>query len=186
MIEEYHCTKGEVKNSMDFSIILLIIIINVAYMTLTTLRLILVIKGYKVVASFLSMAEVFIYLMGLTIVLDNLENPFNIAAYCIGWGLGVYCGSIIENRLALGYVVFEVIVDSLEIELPIHIRAKGYGVTSWVADGKDGKRLCMKVLAKRKNEQKLKDYIKSLSPKAFIISYEPSRFNGGFLLKSTK
>lgn len=168
------------------SIILLIIGINVIYMTLTTLRLILVIKGYRVIASFLSMAEVFVYLMGLTIVLDNLDDPLNIAAYCIGWGLGVYLGSIIENRLALGYVVFEVIVDSLEIELPSQIRAKGYGVTSWVADGKDGKRLCMKVLAKRKNEQKLKNYITALSPKAFIISYEPTRFNGGFLVKLTK
>lgn len=168
------------------SIIFLIIIINVAYMTLTTLRLILVIKGYRVVASLLSIAEVFIYLMGLTMVLDSLDKPINIAAYCIGWGLGVYCGSIIENRLALGYVVFEVIVDSLEIELPIQIRAKGYGVTSWVADGKDGKRLCMKVLAKRKNELKLKDYITTLSPRAFIISYEPTRFNGGFLVKPSK
>ena len=168
------------------SIILLIVIINVTYMTLTTLRLILVIKGYRGVASFLSMAEVFVYLMGLTMVLDNLDKPLNILAYCIGWGLGVYLGSIIENRLALGYIVFEVIVDSLEIELPAQIRAKGYGVTSWVADGKDGKRLCMKVLAKRKNELKLKNYIMSLSPKAFIISYEPSRFNGGFLVKLTE
>ncbi|MEI4771357.1 DUF2179 domain-containing protein [Psychrobacillus sp. FJAT-51614] len=168
------------------SIILLIVIINVTYMTLTTLRLILVIKGYRGVASFLSMAEVFVYLMGLTMVLDNLDKPLNILAYCIGWGLGVYLGSIIENRLALGYIVFEVIVDSLEIELPAQIRTKGYGVTSWVADGKDGKRLCMKVLAKRKNEQKLKNYIMSLSPKAFIISYEPTRFNGGFLVKLTE
>lgn len=165
------------------SIVLLIIVINVTYMTLTTLRLILVIKGYRVIASFLSMAEVFVYLMGLTMVLDNLDKPLNILAYCIGWGLGVFFGSIIENRLALGYVVFEVIVNSLEIELPGQIREKGYGVTSWIADGKDGKRLCMKVLAKRKNEQKFKNYIMSLSPKAFIISYEPTRFNGGFLLK---
>lgn len=154
-------------------------------MSLTTLRLILVIKGYGVIASFLSMAEVFIYLMGLTMVLDNLDDPLNIAAYCIGWGLGVYLGSIIENRLALGYVVFEVIVNSIEIELPSQIREKGYGVTSWIADGKDGKRLCMKVLAKRKNEQKLKKFITSMSPKAFIISYEPTRFNGGFLVKLT-
>lgn len=168
------------------SIILLIILINVTYMTLTTLRLILVIKGYRGIASFLSMAEVFVYLTGLTLVLDNLDEPLNIVAYCIGWGLGVYCGSIIESRLALGYVVFEVIADSLEIELPSHIRAKGYGVTSWVADGKDGKRICMKVLAKRKNEQKLKKYILNISPKAFIISYEPTRFNGGFLVKSTQ
>ncbi|MBX0314725.1 DUF2179 domain-containing protein [Planococcus glaciei] len=165
---------------------MLIILINVAYMTLFTLRMILVIKGYQKVAAFLSMAEVFIYLMGLTIVLDNLDNPFNVAAYCVGWGLGVYLGGIIENRLALGYIVFDIIVDALELELPLLIRDKGYGVTSWQAEGRDGARLCMKVLAKRKNEKKLRDFVTQLSPKAFIISYEPNRYNGGFLTSSVK
>ncbi len=126
------------------SILLLIVIINISYMTLFTLRMILVIKGYRKVAAFLSMIEVFIYLMGLTIVLDNLDNPFNLAAYCIGWGVGVYLGGIIENRLALGYIVFDIIVDALEIDLPMHLRSKGYGVTSWAAEGKDGERLCLK------------------------------------------
>ena len=38
--------------------IILIIIINVTYMTLTTLRLIMVIKGFPRVASLLSIVEV--------------------------------------------------------------------------------------------------------------------------------
>nr|WP_263327233.1 DUF2179 domain-containing protein [Neobacillus sp. Marseille-Q6967] len=165
------------------SIILVIIVMNIAYVSLFTLRVILVIKGYKGLASVLSMAEVFVYLMGLTIVLDNLDKPINIAAYCVGWGMGVYLGSKIESYLALGYIVMEVVVDSLEYHLPEKVREQGYGVTSWLADGKDGKRLVMKVLAKRKREQKLKELITSISPAAFMISYEPTHFNGGFLLK---
>lgn len=168
------------------SIFFLIIIINVSYMTLFTLRLILVIKGYRKTASFLSMIEVFIYLMGLTIVLDNLDDPVNIAAYCAGWGLGVYLGGIIENRMALGYIVFDIIVDAHESSLPALIREKGYGVTAWPAEGKDGLRMCMKVLAKRKNEKKLRDIVTDQSPKAFIISYEPNRYNGGFLTNPIK
>lgn len=166
--------------------ILLIIVINISYMTLTTLRLILVIKGYPKVASLLSMVEVFIYLMGLTIVLDNLDNPWNIAAYCLGWGLGVYSGSLIEQRLALGYVLFEVIVDASEAALVGELRTRGYGVTSWFADGKDGKKISMTVIAKRKNEAKLRATIIGISPKAFVISYEPSKLNGGFLVKQMR
>ncbi|RDU35311.1 DUF2179 domain-containing protein [Neobacillus piezotolerans] len=164
------------------SIILTIIGINILYVSLFTLRMMIVIKGYRLLASIISMGEVFIYLMGLTIVLDNLDEPLNIAAYCFGWGLGVFIGSKIEGYLALGYVVMEVIVDSSDLTVPTKIREKGYGVTSWVADGKDGKRLVMKVLAKRKNEQKLKKLILSFYPKAFMISYEPTHFNGGFML----
>ncbi|QOK29915.1 DUF2179 domain-containing protein (plasmid) [Cytobacillus oceanisediminis] len=168
------------------SIILIIIAINIIYVALFTLRVILVIKGYRVFASFLSMGEVFIYLMGLTIVLDNLDNPINIAAYCIGWGLGLYLGAKIEAFLGLGYIVREVIVDSLAIQLPNKVREQGYGVTSGMADGKDGKRLVMKILAKINREQKLRSLITSFSPSAFIISYEPTQFNGGFLLKGLR
>jgi uncharacterized protein YebE (UPF0316 family) len=165
------------------SIIPIIVGINIVYVSLFTLRVILVIKGYRAVASLLSMAEVFVYLMGLTIVLDNLDKPANIAAYCIGWGIGVYLGGKIESYLALGYIVIEVIVDSVEATLPQKVRDQGYGVTSWLADGKDGKRLMMKVLAKRNREQRLRQLILSITPTAFIISYEPTQFNGGFLLK---
>lgn len=165
------------------NIILVIIAINIIYVSLFTLRVILVIKGYRLLASVLSMAEVFIYLMGLKIVLDNLDNPINIAAYCIGWGMGVYLGSKIETFLALGYVVVEVVVDSVESEMLEKLRQQGFGVTSWIADGKDGKRLAMKILAKRNFEQKLRSLITSYSPKAFIISYEPALLNGGFLTK---
>lgn len=165
------------------SIILIIIGINVLYVSLFTLRVMIVIKGYRVIASVLSMAEVFVYLMGLTIVLDNLDKPLNIAAYCFGWGLGVYVGSKIESYLALGYIVMEVIVEPLNSNLPNEVRSHGYGVTAWFADGKEGKRLMMKILAKRNREEKLKKLIMSFSPNAFIISYEPTHFNGGFLLK---
>lgn len=168
------------------TLVLTIIGINVAYVAAFTLRLILVIKGYRLGASLLSMVEVFIYLMGLTIVLDNLDNPINIAAYCLGFGLGVYIGSRIEEYLALGYLTVQVIVDSLQEELPSQIRALGYGVTSWPAEGKDGKRLMMQVLVKRKREHELMRSIHELAPRAFVISHEPKGFKGGFWVKRLK
>ncbi|MBO8171691.1 MAG: DUF2179 domain-containing protein [Bacillaceae bacterium] len=164
-------------------LVLIIIVINVVYVSLFTLRMILVLKNNKVLASLLSMVEVFIYLMGLSIVLDNLDKPLNILAYCIGWGTGVYLGSRIEEMLALGYVTVQIVLDSAEVNVAQALREKGYGVTSWLADGKDGKRLVMQVLAKRSNEKKLMKTIESLSPKAFVISYEPKTFKGGFWVK---
>ncbi|PJK17073.1 DUF2179 domain-containing protein [Chryseomicrobium excrementi] len=164
-------------------LLLLIVVINIAYVSLATLRVMIVIKGHAAVASIISTAEVFVYLMGLTMVLDNLDNPWNIAAYCLGWGLGVFTGAKIEKMLALGYVVMEVVVDSIQTTLPNDLRQLGYGVTSWYADGQQGPRLVMKVLAKRNKENKLRHIILEKVPKAFLISYEPTHFNGGFFLK---
>ncbi len=163
--------------------LLLIIIINIVYMTLVTLRMILVIKGYRIVASLMSVAEVFIYLMGLKIVLDNLDRPLNILAYCVGWGLGVYSGGLIESKLALGYMIFDVIVDREQQGLVSKLRDEGFGVTAWIGNGKDGERLCLKVIAKRKEERYFRDCITKIAPSAFVVSYEPNILNGGFFLK---
>jgi uncharacterized protein YebE (UPF0316 family) len=164
-------------------LLLSIVAINIAYVSTFTLRLILVIKGRRGAASLLSMIEVFIYLAGLDLVLSNLSNPLHMIAYCVGFGLGVYTGSRIEEYLALGYSVVQVIADSMVSTLPDRLRAHGYGVTAWLADGRDGKRLVMQVLVKRSNEKKLLESITNIAPRAFIISHEPRMFKGGFWAK---
>ncbi|MFC0331403.1 DUF2179 domain-containing protein [Paenibacillus sepulcri] len=164
-------------------LVLSIIAINVVYVSIFTLRLILVIKGRRGAASLMAMAEVFIYLAGLNLVLQNLSNPINMAAYCLGFGIGVYAGSRIEEYLALGYSVVQVIADSAATGLPNKLRDFGYGVTSWMAEGRDGKRLVMQVLVKRSNEKRLMRSIGMVAPKAFVISHEPRQFKGGFWTK---
>ncbi|REK77048.1 DUF2179 domain-containing protein [Paenibacillus paeoniae] len=164
-------------------IIALILGINITYVSMFTLRLILVIKGKRTAAALLSTVEVFVYLVGLQLVLNNLSTPIYMAAYCIGFGLGVYLGSRIEEALALGYSVVQVIADTLNTSLPDQLRASGYGVTVWQGEGRNGPRLVMQVLVKRSAEKKLLDAISSVAPKAFVISHEPRHFRGGFWAK---
>ncbi|MGI6450187.1 MAG: DUF2179 domain-containing protein [Desulfitobacteriia bacterium] len=163
--------------------VVLIVAINVVYVSLTTVRFILMIKGLRAHASLLSVLEVFVYIMGLSIILNNLNSYWNIAAYCLGYGLGVYLGSRIEERLALGYITAEVIVDTVNETIPVALRENGFGVTTWIGEGRDGKRLVMMVLAKRKRQQELLKIIDSLCPHAFVIFEEPKYFRGGFWAK---
>lgn len=166
-----------------FLIVVLILGINITYVSLFTVRLILVIKGKRGTASLLAMVEVFVYIIGLQIVLDNLSSPVYIAAYCLGFGIGVYLGSRIEEALALGYSVIQVITDTVNTSLPDKLRNYGYGVTSWLGEGRNGPRLIMQVLVKRTNERRLLERIEQEAPKAFVISHEPRQFRGGFWAK---
>jgi len=166
-----------------FSMILIIFVINIVYVSFFTVRMIFTFKGQRMLASLISVVEVFVYLMGLNIVLDNIDKPLNLLAYCIGWGTGVYLGSKIEEWLALGYIALQIVVDSKDQALPQKLREKGFGVTSWLGEGKDGHRLVMQVLAKRSNEKKLISTIEEIAPKAFVISYDPRYFKGGFWTK---
>lgn len=158
-------------------------IMNIVYVSLFTIRIILVMKSRRILASVISMFEVFVYLMALNIVLNNIDEPLNLAAYCIGWGAGVWLGIKIEEWLALGYSILQIVVDYESTRLPMLLRENGYGVTSWTAEGKDGPRLVMQVLTKRNREKSLMKLIQELAPKAFVISYEPRTFRGGFWTK---
>jgi uncharacterized protein YebE (UPF0316 family) len=166
--------------------VLLIMVMNIIYVSLATIRIILVMKARRILASFISMFEVFVYLMALTIVLNNINEPLNLAAYCIGWGMGVWLGMKIEEWIALGYSTLQIVVDYESTQLPNTLRDKGFGVTSWLAEGRDGPRLVMQVLAKRNQEKRLMLLIQELAPKAFVISYEPRTFRGGFWTKRLK
>src|SRR5690625_2417722 len=148
--------------------------------------MILTMKGRRYVAALVSMVEIVIYIIGLGLVLENLNEIQNIVAYALGYGIGVIVGMKIEEKLALGYITVNVISSNPDIEFTRKLRDTGYGVTSWFAYGMEGDRLSMQILTPRRYELKLYETIKNLDPKAFIISYEPKQIHGGFWVKQVR
>lgn len=169
-----------------YIMVAIILIINIVYVSLSTIRMILTLKNRRYIAAFVSMFEVVIYVLGLGLVLDNLDQIQNLVAYAIGFGTGVVVGTKIEEKLALGYITVNVVSSNPDLEFTRKLRDKGYGVTSWFAYGMDGDRLSMQILTPRKYELKLYETIQEIDPKAFIISYEPKQIHGGFWVKQVR
>lgn len=172
--------------SNAFVMVAIIFVINIVYVSLSTMRMILTLKGRRYTAAFVSMFEIVVYVVGLGLVLDNLNEIQNLVAYALGFGLGVVVGTKIEEKLALGYITVNVVSSDPNIDFTRKIREKGYGVTSWFAYGMEGDRLVMQILTPRKYELKLYENINAIDPKAFIISYEPKHINGGFWVKQVR
>lgn len=164
----------------------IIFAINIVYVTFFTVRMILTLKGYRYIAAGVSMVEVVIYVVGLGLVLENLNEIKNLVAYAIGYGFGVIIGTKIEEKMALGYITVNVITADENKKLPGLLRDSGYGVTDWSANGLEGNRSSLQILTPRKYELKLYAKIKELDSKAFIISYEPKSIHGGFWVKSVR
>ena len=169
-----------------WGMIAIILIINIVYVTLFTIRMIFTLKGQRYFAATISMLEVVVYIVGLGLVLDNLDQIHNLIAYAIGYAIGVLVGMKVEEELALGYITVNVITKEYEPDIPNALRDKGYGVTNWVAYGREGERLMMEILTSRKSERALYNTVKSLDPHAFIISHETKAFFGGFWLKGVR
>lgn len=170
----------------SFMMVAIILLINIVYVAFFTIRMILTLKGQRYLAASLSMIEVVVYVLGLNLVLNNLNEIQNLIAYAVGYGIGVIVGMKIEEKLALGYITVNVITKEYDKDLPKILREKGYGVTNWAANGLEGGRMALQILTPRKFELKLYATIKELDPKAFIISYEPKAIHGGFWVKSVK
>lgn len=169
-----------------FVMVSIILVVNIVYVSFSTIRMILTLKGKRYVAASVSVLEVFMYIIGLGLVLENLDRFENIVAYAIGYGLGVIVGSIIEEKLALGYITVNVVSSDPQIDFTNQLREKGYGVTSWFSYGMDGDRLSMQILTPRKYELMLYEVIRNIDPRAFIIAYEPKNIKGGFWAKQVK
>jgi uncharacterized protein YebE (UPF0316 family) len=169
-----------------FKILVFIFLIQIVYVSAYTLRMILTLKGQKYIAALISMGEIVIYVLGLNLVLKYLTQPSALIVYAVGYGLGVLLGAWIEEKIALGYVTVKVICNQMGGDVANALRDKGYGVTAWVGSGRDGDRLVMEILAKRKNQKLLYQTILELDPKAFVITVEPKQFHGGFWTRSIK
>jgi uncharacterized protein YebE (UPF0316 family) len=166
--------------------VLIILVINVVYISLLTIRTMFVLKGKRYLAALISAGEAFVFVLGLGLVIDNLGEIQNLIAYAAGFAIGILVGTKIEERLALGYVTVKVISAHIDYPLAQELRRKGFGVTSWLGDGRDGRRLVMEILTSRKDQRDLYNYIMAYDPDAFVISYEPQHFRGGFWVDSLR
>lgn len=160
-----------------------IFLINLLYITLNTIRVILTMRGYRKVAPFIAIIEVTIYTLGLSMVMQYLSQPIYLAAYALGFGVGIYTGMLIEDRLALGYSVVHIVADSMDHTLADNLRKLGYGVTIQPGYGRDGERLVLTALAPRSTEAQLFKAIDELSPTAFYYSSDAKYIRGGFWTK---
>lgn len=166
--------------------VLIILVINVVYISLLTMRTMFMLKGKKYYASFISALEAFVFVVGIGLVIDNLGEIQNLIAYAAGFAIGILVGTKIEESLALGYVTVKAISKDVESPIAQTLRVKGFGVTSWLGEGRDGHRLVMEILTSRKDQKDLYRYILTLDPNAFIISHEPQHFRGGFWMNSLR
>lgn len=166
--------------------IILILLLQLIYVPMLTLRTIFLVKNMSLIASIFGVAEALIYVFGLSLVFNGNSTTIAMIVYAIGFGAGIFVGGYVERKLAIGYTTFVVNLMGKNEELISTMRCEGFGVTVFEGEGRDGVRYRLDVLTKRSREKELLEIIEKYAPRAFIISYEPRKFKGGFLVNSMK
>lgn len=149
---------------------------------LSTLRYILINKGYRKQGSILSFFEIIIWVfVASTVIMGMAEAPIKGIIYSLGYAVGVYIGSRIESRIALGRVLIQVIAEEdIGISMMSSLRENGYGVTSINAEGKKSKKLMLIIYANRLKKEKITELIHEIDEKALIVVSNVDALKGGY------
>lgn len=168
----------EIVNSNLFSYFflpLLIVFARIVDVSLGTLKIIFIAKGFKYLAPMLGFFEVLVWLLAITRIFQNLDNWVCYIAYAFGFALGSYIGMKIDEKLALGVQLIRVITRKDASALTKAMREGGYGVTSIQAEGSNGSVGILYSIVNRKSIQDVVQVIHKHNPNAFY-TIEDIRF----------
>jgi uncharacterized protein YebE (UPF0316 family) len=136
-----------------------------------TLRTISIVQGRTKIAFFLAFIETSVWLIVLSEVLPKVvQAPILGVFYAFGFASGNVVGILVEKRLAMGYINFRIITGKYAKEITNTLREKGFAVTNFEGEGKDGKVTEIYVVSDRKNLPGLIKIVKGIEPDAFYIA----------------
>ena len=160
---------------MYFVLPFLIFIARIADVTLGTLRIIFISKGKKYLAPLLGFIEIFIWILAITRIFENLDNWTCYFAYAAGFAAGNFIGIVVEENIALGVELIRIITSKEATDLIRALRERGYGITYITANGSQGEVGIIYSIIKRSDLKEFVEFMKKLNPNAFY-TIEDIRF----------
>lgn len=163
----------------------LIFISRIVDVTIGTIRIVMVSKGHKTWAPILGFFEVFIWLVAITRIIQNLDNWLCYFAYAGGFATGNYIGLIIEEKMAIGIVKIQIITSKEASNLILNLKEAGYGLTHHEAQGGNENVSIIYSIINRNEIHKVEEIVKTTNPKAFYsIEDVKSVSHGVFPIKT--
>ena len=160
----------------------LIFIIKVFEVSLATLRIVLITKNESVKGAFIGFFEVNNLCLLVRSVLTGItEDPFKVVIYALGFAVGNFVGSKLENFFAIGDSNIEVITHKIDgKKMAKHLRAHGLAVTSVNAYGMNDKREILYLHVPRKQVRDTIDLIRSKEEDVVITVNDIKPVYGGY------
>lgn len=135
--------------------------------SLGTIRIMFVSKGYRGKATLLGFVEVLIWIIIVAQIFQNLDNWMNYIAYAGGFATGTFIGMYIEEKMKMGIQMFRIIVGQGSEVFLEKLKEANFRVTSANGEGKYGPVKIVFTIAKRKRWQELAGIVNEFAPNAF-------------------
>lgn len=156
---------------MNILIYLLIFTFKVIENTLSTLRIIVVSNGKKLLGAILQGIVSIVWVISTSLVVINIQkDPFKIISFTLGALIGSYIGSIIEEKIALGTNMITTIINK-NLTKKITYALKKQKHEAIIINGKNiyEQKDILIIITKRKKNQNIIKLIKNIDESATII-----------------
>lgn len=156
---------------------------KIVEITIQSLKTCMMVKGQRLKAAGLGFVECIIWGLVISTIIGTLgDNLFLLLFYCVGYATGLFLGSTIENKIALGTSNLELIAnDDSTQKITAYLREKGMGYTVFAGHGSTDKMNMIFIVLPRKEAPKtIKAIRKVCDNKVFVAVSEVSKYAGGY------
>lgn len=166
---------------------LFIFFARVVDVSLSTIRMLMVVQGRRVQAAMVGFFESIIYISALGKVMGSLNDPWKLLTYGLGFACGNIVGITIENKIALGNLDAQIILEDTGSDELINIlRENKFGVTVLEGQGREGSKEVLKIALNRKDLKRLKKIVYDFDEKIFITVNSINPIGGGYFYNIKK
>ena len=159
---------------------LIIFVIRVVGMTASTVRVLFMMRGKKLLTSIAGFIEVLLYIFAIGYVVNDLSNIWNILAYSLGFVGGTLVGMWIDDYTATGYVNVRIISRYNAQAIVEKIHESGYGATSGWGHGRGGTVGMILAIVLRKEAPAVIAIAEEIDPEVFITVEDARSVRRGF------
>lgn len=166
---------------MDIVGLLLIFFARIVSVSCSTIRILFLVRGKRVLASVIGFFEMLVYTAALSHIMGGGREMtvVQMIVYCAGFSAGTFIGSLLEERILNAFVLLEIIMDdsSETANIVESIRSDGYGATLLHGRGKDGVKTILKIICRRSDIPVITTHI---DDKGFICITDVKGCTGGY------
>lgn len=151
--------------------------------TIQSLKTCMMVKGQRIKAACLGFVECTVWGLVISTIIGTLgDNLFLLAFYCVGYAVGLFLGSTLEGKIALGTSNLELIANDENTKKIIgylHENSRGYTVFDGYGST-DKMSMIFIVLSRREARTVLSEIRKICNNNVFVVASEVSKYAGGY------
>lgn len=165
---------------------LVIFVLRIIDVSLATLRMLLTVRGQRLLVPVIGFFEVILWLFAAGNAIRFLDSPYHVVGYAGGFAAGTVVGMWVEEKLAFGLATIRIISGNGVRQLADALRQGGHGVTEFTGVGRQGAVELVYTVARRTEIKSILRIIDQHDPDAFVTIEEPRAVRRGWLLQKRR